>query len=557
MPFDLVDTPSARKERGAFFTPPQLAEFIADWAIRTNDDRVLEPSCGDAVFLTAAANRLDYFGLPPDSSQLVGHDIHIDSLANARAELEGRGFSAQLSLGDFFRVEPEPQFDAAIGNPPYIRFQGFAGSSRAAALERALAAGVNLSGLASSWAAFTIHATKFLKTGGRLGLVLPAELLSVNYASPVREYLLRSFSSIELILFDELVFAGVQADVVVLLADGYGEAPADHFSVYQAKNVESIGSRTGYRWRPPSASSRWTDALLTVSAAPLLAGMISSGLFSPLGAWGVVSSGTVTGANRFFTLTPAEAAEHGLHLQDFRRLLPSGLPLGTMNRFTTDDWSKAGVKAKTLLFYPRLPLSEPANEFIALGKTLGIDTRYKCRVRKPWWRVPVTAIPDMFVSYMSGSTPRIVSNGARAHHLNSIHGLRVLSELRSLAQRTLPLLSLSSYSLLSAEIEGRSYGGGVLKLEPREAARWLVPSPEAAQLAIATHSRLIAQGNKLIRAGDVAGASEIANEIITSIPTEGAMSQVDPMAVRVARSELLQRRLRRGGARTPERRVES
>lgn len=547
MSLDAIDTPSRRKERGAFFTPPALARFISEWALRSVGDRVLEPSCGDAVFLTSAADRLASLGQTPLTRQLVGHDIHADSLDEAHTELEARGYTADLFHGDFFDAEPSQSFDAAIGNPPYIRFQGFAGAGRARSLARAAEAGVNLSGLASSWAAFTVHASRFLKRGGRLGLVLPAELLSVNYASPVRDYLLRSFASIELVLFDELVFAGVQADVVVLLADGYGEAPSDHFKVYQAKNVESIPSRIGYKWSPPSNTSRWTDALLSVSAAPLLSQMSESGLFSSLHTWGVVSSGTVTGANKFFALTPAEVEQYGLDVKDFRRLLPSGYSLGAMNRFTKRDWSSAGVRAKTLLFYPRSPLSASAASFIAQGESLGIDTRYKCRVRKPWWRVPVTPVPDLFVSYMSGSTPRIVSNDARALHLNSIHGLRVDPELKELAQQALPLLSLSSCSLLSAEIEGRAYGGGVLKLEPREAARWLVPNPETVRAASLNSGRLIDTGNRLLRTGDLAGASEVADEIIASLATHGE-PPIDAIAVRVARSELLHRRLRRGSA---------
>ena len=70
-----------------------------------------------------------------------------------------------------------------------------------------------------------MHAASFLAVGGRMGLVLPAELLSVNYAAPVREFLLRRFERVRLILFDERVFPGVQEEVVLLLADGHATGP--------------------------------------------------------------------------------------------------------------------------------------------------------------------------------------------------------------------------------------------------------------------------------------------------------------------------------------------
>ena len=222
----------------------------------------------------------------------------------------------------------------------------------------------------------------------------------------------------------------------------------------------------------------------------------------------------------------------------------------SIDRFTPTDWSTTHPTAKTLLFHPRQPLNASATGYIEFGEGLGLHLRYKCKVRSPWWRVPVTTIPDLFVSYMSGSNPRIVANPARAHHLNSIHGLRVRPELRALASRTLPLLALSSYSLLSAEIEGRSYGGGVLKLEPREADRWLVPNPETAMLANELHGTLLNLGSKLIRSGDLAGASEIANQIVGDLLHEVSLVPIDSNAVRSARSDLLRRRLTRGRQKT-------
>ncbi len=542
----IEDTAELRKDRGAFFTPPALAQFIADWAIRAPDDRVIEPSCGDAVFLAAAGSRLRQLGSTAPTEQLQGHDIHLGSLQDAASMLSELDLSARLIQGDFFDAEPQRVFDAAIGNPPYIRFQGFTGENRAKSLARALSAGVNLSGLASSWAAFTVHTTSFLKTGGRLGLVLPAELLSVRYASPIRDFLLRNFVSIELVIFDELVFAGVQADVVILLADGFGQGPAGHFTVYQAKNAASLDKRVGRRWVPPANSSRWTDALLDVSATPILGEMQASGVFAPLREWGTISSGSVTGANRFFALSRSEADANDIDHSDLQRLLPPGLSLMAMERITAKGLDSAGVSARTRLFYPQEPLRPTALRYIEVGKRQGIPDRYKCRVRNPWWRVPITPVPDLFVSYMSGATPRMVANQAGALHLNSIHGLRALPDFRSLAMKALPLLSLSSYSLLSAEIEGRSYGGGVLKLEPREAAKWLVPSPDAAFLALELHETLLDVGAKLIKKGDLPGATEVADQILADLLQGVSARPIDSLAVRAARSGLLRRRITRG-----------
>ena len=186
----LQDTALLRKARGAFFTPSEITEFIAEWGIRGVCDRVLEPSCGEAAFLSAAGSTLLRAGQTDDlAKQLHGYEIHAASAITAKAILAENGIGATIGVGDFFETLPKQDslFDVVIGNPPYVRYQNFAGASRTAALEAALRQGVRLTQLASSWAAFTVHATAFLKPGGRLGLVLPAELLSVKYAAQIRE----------------------------------------------------------------------------------------------------------------------------------------------------------------------------------------------------------------------------------------------------------------------------------------------------------------------------------------------------------------------------------
>jgi type I restriction-modification system DNA methylase subunit len=155
--------------------------------------------------------------------------------------LAERSVTAHITTSDFFDVEPDQHFDAVVGNPPFIRYQEFTGDARRRSREAALSQGVALSALASSWAAFVVHSSAFLNPSGRLGFVVPAELLSVNYAGPVRQFLLDRFASVRLILFGNSVFPGVQEEIVLLLAEGTG--PTDHFELYEAWDASHLTTR--------------------------------------------------------------------------------------------------------------------------------------------------------------------------------------------------------------------------------------------------------------------------------------------------------------------------
>lgn len=535
------DTPGLRKARGAFFTPDEITAFLADWAISLPGDRVLEPSAGDAAFLVAAVDRLTRLSTDPDVvPEVHGIEIHDYSARFGRERVRAAGGRAHIRIGDFFDVDATPTFAAVIGNPPYVRYQGWTGEARTKSRAAALRAGVSLTGLASSWAAFAIHSTQFLSNGGRLGLVLPAELLSVNYAAPVRRFLLESFSNVELVLFDEQVFAEAEADVVLLLAEGYGQGPTDHALIHQARNAQDLASlAAGVRWAPVDPAGKWTGSLVPSEATEPYTRLLDAGYFTRLQTWGETTLGIVTGSNHYFTLSPAQVAELGIPQSELLRLSPPGSSHLRGLTLSSAALSRLGSSGKaTYLFYPGADPSPQAQAYIDAGHRTGVDKAYKCRVRKPWYRVPLVQPADLLLTCMNADTPRLTTNTARAHHLNSVHGVYVAEEHRSLAVELLPLASLNSLTLLSAEMVGRAYGGGILKIEPREADAWAMPSPA---LVRASAEKLRAVRGRVVRrlhAGRLLDAVELVDNALLT----GHLGDEELDGVRQARAELARRR---------------
>ena len=538
-----VDSAALRKARGAFFTPAALCDYVVGWAVRSGTDRVLEPSCGEAAFLLAAAQRLR--GLGANEPDLHGHELHASSAGAAEALLTAAGARAEISVGDFLSTPAEPRFDVVVGNPPYVRYQDFAGPARAAGRRAALSAGVSLTRLASSWAAFTVHAAEFLRPGGRLGLVLPAELLSVNYAADVRSFLMRRFGRVRLVLFTERVFPGVMAEVVLLLAEG--EGPASHCELLQVHDLAELTAATGAEstWEPPLSNGKWTAALLPGRARELYAGLTAGPQFGTLHDWGETTLGAVTGKNDWFALTPQRVDELGLSQSDVVPISPPGSRHLRAPAFTGAAWRALGeAGGRTWLFRPAGTPSAAAAAYIAGGERAGVPEAYKCRVRRPWWRVPLVPPADLLLTYMNADRPHLSTNRARVHHLNSVHGVYLRPGLRRTGTELLPLAALNTLTLIGAETVGRAYGGGLLKLEPREADVLPVPSTALIAGAASALRALRPRVGVLLAAGRLHEATALVDEVL--LGEAAGVGVADLAALVTARQILADRRAARG-----------
>lgn len=523
---DTSETPQEAKARGAFYTPAAIAAFIARWAVRSADDRVLEPACGDGAFMTAAAARYRELGRTDLRDRLVGAERSALEAAKAAAVVP----SADVRTVSFFDLDPTDlpgRFQAVIGNPPYIRYHGFTGEDRAKGLARANAVGVQLTRLASSWAHFVVHATAFLAPEGRLGLVLPAELLVTDYAQPVRAHLLARFSSVVIIAFDRMVFDDAQVDAVLLLASSDSDDGLRFIRVGGDGDLAELDVQLPSPGMP-RPSERWS-ASLDLDADALYGTLVANSRARRLSDFASVDIGIVTGANRFFIMSAEDAARRGLPDSVLVPIVerPSDVP----------GLSVRDEEMRRLLLIPTgLAPDVPAlTTYLRYGREKGVDKGYKCRIRRYWHSVPVPRKrPHAFLPYMSGDAPRLIVNEHRAWSTNLVHGVTFTADAP--APKAAAAAMLSSMTLLSAEVEGRPYGGGVLKLETRESERLLVPDLTREEEAIL--ERACPELDELVREGQLSRASRLVDSILG----------LDAQALNRAREVFRSRRLQRGAS---------
>lgn len=463
----IINPEYSRKKSGSYFTPDDVAASLVAWACRAPSDRMLDPSCGDGQFLASHANSVGIEQNPISAHQAV-----------ARAP------GALVHEGDFFiwAAETAERFECAAGNPPFIRYQTFKGDVRKRALALCSSLGATFSGLSSSWAPFLVATAGLLKHGGRMAFVVPAEIGHAPYAAPLLDYLTGAFSTVKIVAVREKLFATLSEDCWLLYTDGFGGSTDEiEFTVLDKFKPSRTPPKTSVRinladWRT-NWNRRLRPYLLPASVREFYAAAAADEGSYRLGSFAQIGIGYVSGDNDFFHLRPSEAKRWKIPSALLQPSLRNGraMPASAITAETVANWRKQDEQVLLLRLARGQDLPQSVKAY--LDSSAGREARlgYKCRNRTPWYAVPDVQIPDLMMSYMSGRSANLVSNKAGVTCTNSVHSVRLRD--RTLAAKLLPGWS-SPFVRLSCEIEGHALGGGMLKLEPREASQILFPSKQ-------------------------------------------------------------------------------
>lgn len=476
-----------QKLRGGYYTPMPLADFLTAWAVRGRGETILEPSCGDGNFLVSTIKRLHKVDAPK-TTKIIAIELDEAELKKAKIKANGlnqRKYEIEYHPEDFFEVYPslkEAQVDVVIGNPPFIRFQHFEEEQRNIAFSHLRAAGYAPTKLANAWSAFVQLAIELIIKSGKLAMVVPAELLQVNYSSELRERITCLFEHIVLVTFKRLVFPDIQQEVVLLLAEGKRIAPRKTSAVHtvEIENESELslnileGKILHSKAKHTRPGMKWTSFFLDSDNYSALDKAQKHPLLSRLGDIAQVDVGVVTGRNSFFVLDRAAVNEYRLQ----KYVLPLVGKTFSIHSLTFDKKefeAHAGHHPAYLLNLKGVTKDEFSGDllrYIALGEREGVHTGYKCKIRSRWHDVPSVYISDGFLFRQIHNFPLLVVNDAKSVCTDTIHRVRVS---QGIDMRQLSVSFVNSLTFAWSEVCGRSYGGGVLELEPSEADALPVP----------------------------------------------------------------------------------
>jgi len=453
-----------RRAIGAIYTPPELVVAMTEWGARSRPARVVDPGAGSGRFLTAAGSCLP-------SAELVAIDT--DPLAlllcAANAAVLGLAPRTRLVHGDFRRVPlgPVSRSTLFLGNPPYVRHHVLSAADKRWLVAAASRLGVRASRLAGLHAHFFARVAGLGRPGDTGAFVTAAEWLDVNYGSLVRELLTGPLGVSGLVVVEPSARPFENAETTAVIACFELGSRAARVGFRRVASLGALGALAGGATVPRArlaATSRWSTLGSRGSGRP--AGHVELGeLFR-------VHRGQVTGMNAVWIA--------GQHSQG----LPASVHFPAITR--ARELFRAGAvledvsALRSVIDLPEeLDALSPderrrVERFLAIARRAGAHEGFIARHRKAWWSVGLREPAPILATYMARRPPAFVRNPRGVRHINIAHGLYP-REAWSPALLDALAFHLTGHAPLSA---GRAYAGGLVKFEPREMERLLVPGPE-------------------------------------------------------------------------------
>ena len=469
-----------RNRMGQFATPTGLAVDILRYAKahlgKSTELRFIDPAIGTGSFYSAL---LDVF---PKNRIGAASGYEIDPHYGApAAELWG-STGLNVHLEDFTQAEGlkgSERFNLLICNPPYVRHHHIVSSEKQRLKVRTQeACGVEINGLAGLYCYFLGLSHAWMTNGGLAGWLIPSEFMDVNYGASVKRYLLDKVTLLHIHRFDP---SDVQfADALVSSAVVWfrKEAPTAEHEV-RFTYGGSLERPTLERLVPVETLRRdpkWTRYPMKESFdqtdAPVLGDFFK------------IKRGLATGNNSYFILSAEEIERRELPMEAFKPILPSPRYLPD-DEVVADKRGNPVLERRSFLLDCQLEESEVRRRYPKLwayleeGKAQGVPKRYLCRHRTPWYTQENRPPPPFVCTYLGRSDTkrgrpfRFILNNSRATAANVYLMLYPKGPVED-ALKNSPALKRKVWKLLN-EIcplallgEGRVYGGGLHKLEPKE-----------------------------------------------------------------------------------------
>jgi len=479
---DQKKTKTERNRLGQFATPIVLAREILGYGTQllpANEPiRFLDPALGTGSFYSALQETVTADRL----AEAVGFEI--DEHFGEAAKSLWSHTSLKIYLGDFTTAKPpkteKEKYNLLICNPPYVRHHHITGSQKMQVQYNVVkACGVRFDGLSGLYCYFMGISHSWMREGGVAGWLIPSEFMNVNYGKALKCYLLNQVTLLRIHRFDphdvQFQDALVSSAVVWFRKE---KPPVDNEIEFTfGGTLTNPGISRRISTKTLQHEKKWTRFPAHSAREPVKR-ITRSHLFT-------IKRGLATGDNKFFILTKEQINRNELPMKFFKPILPSPRFL-PFDEIPADAEGNPSIERRLFLLDCDLPEEQLKVEYPSLWKYYdsgkpGVSDRYLCRMRTPWYSQEKRPPSTFLCTYMGRDDKkrnrpfRFILNHSKATAANVYLLLypkpflaNELSREPKLVRRIWLLLNQIHMDMFFEE--GRVYGGGLYKMEPRELA---------------------------------------------------------------------------------------
>jgi len=480
---DALKSQDEKNRLGQFATPTELAQQILLQSVALLSPRLkirfLDPAFGTGAFYSALLTSV------PPKRITHAQGFELDKQYGVTAQHIWSDTPLNIEISDFTKTIPpsndSDRFNLLVCNPPYVRHHHLSNEDKLN-LKYAVKTSCDLSinGLSGLYCYFILLSHAWMSRNALAVWLVPSEFMDVNYGKPVKHYLKEKVTLIRVHRFDpnDLQFNNAIVSSSVIWFRNHKPNP-DHRVDFTfggtllkpniQKNIPLIILEEDAKWshlhkRPVRKK---TETL-------------------KLGDFFKIKRGIATGSNKFFILSQEQIIARSLPMECFHPILPSPRYIKS-DEIVCDSDGNPQIEPRHYLLDCRLPEHEikikypTLSEYLQTGKP-DISERYLCTHRKPWYSQEYRPPAPMLFTYIGrlntkrGRPFRFILNNSRATAPNVYLMLYPKSFLSYKLRHQPDLIRqiwvlLNQIDIATLLQEGRVYGGGLHKLEPKELAR--------------------------------------------------------------------------------------
>ena len=285
-----------------------------------------------------------------------------------------------IRLADFLLDEGREEFDAIIGNPPYLKHHDM--NYPPELFERVgLRCGVKIPLTANAYVLFLLSCVSRLSKGGRLAFLIPAEWSNANFGACVKKLLSEKRILHKVISFchSKSMFEDAQTTSHVLLIENrdnggsfcsYHLPPDADVNELSELNANADIFRQNLSNSEMMGTKKW-EAILRRGRTQVPSGCV------PLSQLASTKRGLATGANNFFLIDAAEARDNGLDIEDLKPCVGKSQQVDC--RFSGKDFDRLRTRVDAIWWTFHLH-NDSQSRYILKGERDELHKRYLTKI---------------------------------------------------------------------------------------------------------------------------------------------------------------------------------